>query len=65
MGCPEARAGATSVDRFPLAFEETTEAPESFPHVDMNVLSFASAISRALPRLCSGSQADRGHGAKL
>jgi hypothetical protein len=30
-----------SVDRFPFPFEEAAEAPDSFPDVDMNVLSFA------------------------
>src|SRR6202043_4229386 len=58
--------GATSVDRFPFAFEETTETLESFPDIDMNVLSFTGL---RFPERCQrdgpGSQADRGHGAKL
>jgi hypothetical protein len=55
----------TSVDRFPFPFEEAAEAPESFPHVDMNVLSFASL---GFPERCHryglGSQGNGGRGAK-
>src|SRR3984957_13005177 len=57
--------GAASVHRFPFAFEESTEAPQSFPDIDMNVLSFAGA---RFPERCqrdgARSQADRGHGAE-
>src|SRR6202007_3147837 len=58
--------GATSVDRFPFAFEETTEAPESLPDIAVNFLSFASV---RFPERCQcdvlGGHADRGHRAKL
>ena len=57
--------GRASVDRFPFPLEEAAEAPESFPDVDMNVLSFASS---GFPERCHrygfGSKGNSGHGAK-
>src|ERR1700722_17372969 len=32
-----------SVERFPFTFEETAEAPQGFPDVDMNILCFAGS----------------------
>src|SRR6266478_4172054 len=63
---PGQEQGATSVERFPFTFEETTEAPQSFPDIDMNVLSFAGLrFPERRQGDRPGSQADRGHGAKL
>jgi hypothetical protein len=63
---PRQEQRATAVDRFPFAFEKTTETPESFADIDMNVLSFASLrFPQRRQRHRPGRQADRGHGAKL
>src|SRR5262245_22604405 len=55
----------TSIDGFPFPFEEAIETAESFPDVDMYVLSLAGSV---FPERCQrhapGSQPDRGHGAK-
>src|SRR5262245_5021730 len=60
-----AHGRTTSVYRFPFPFEETAETPESFPDIDMNVLSFSGLRS---PQRCHGnglgSQADPGHRAE-
>jgi hypothetical protein len=58
--------GTTAVDGFPFAFEKTTETPESFADVDMDVLSFARLrFPERRQRDAPGRQADCGHGAKL
>src|SRR5262249_20208576 len=57
--------GRTSIDGLPFQFEETAEAPQRLADIDVDVLSFAGAVSpQGGDRNGLGGETDRGHAAE-